>query len=47
MVDTEPRLTSQQIQADLQPQCTTVSARTIRRHLNEKGRYGDPGGHHC
>ena len=40
MVDTEPRLTSQQIQADLQTQSTTVSSHTIRRHLNEKGRYG-------
>ncbi len=40
MVDKEPRLTSKQIRADLQTQGTTVSARTIRRHLNEKGRYG-------
>ncbi len=40
MVDKEPRLTSKQIQADLQTQGTTVSARTIRRHLNEKGCYG-------
>ena len=32
--------TSKQIQADLQTQGTTVSARTIRRHLNEMGRYG-------
>ena len=40
MVDKEPRSTSKQIQADLQTQGTTVSARTIRRHLNEMGRYG-------
>ncbi len=40
MVDKEPRLTSKLIQADLQTQGTTVSARTICRHLNEKGRYG-------
>ncbi len=40
MVDKEPRLTSKQIRADPQTQDTTVSARTIRRHLNEKGRYG-------
>ena len=40
MVDTEPRLTSQQIQAHLQTQGTTVSALTICHHLNEKGRYG-------
>ena len=40
MVDTEPRLSSQQIKADLQTQGTTVSARTICRHLNEKGCYG-------
>ncbi len=40
MVDKEPRLTSKQIQADLQTQGTTVSARTIRHHLNEKGHYG-------
>ncbi len=44
MVDKEPWLTSKQIQADLQTQGSTVSARTIRRHLNEKR---DPGGHHC
>ncbi len=30
MVDKEPRLTSKQIQADLQTQGTTMSARTIR-----------------
>ena len=40
MVDKEPWSTSKQIQADLQTQGTTVSARTIRRHLNEMGRYG-------
>ncbi len=40
MVDKDPWLTSKQIQADLQTQGTTVSARTIRLHLNEKGRYG-------
>ena len=40
MVDKEPRSTSKQIQADLKTQGTTVSARTIRRHLNEMGRYG-------
>ncbi|KAL0197907.1 hypothetical protein M9458_006447, partial [Cirrhinus mrigala] len=39
MVDKEPSLTSKQIQADLQTQGTTVSARTILHHLNEKGRY--------
>ena len=36
MVDNEPRSTSKQIQADLQTQGTTVSAHTIRRHLNDK-----------
>ncbi len=41
MVDKDPRLTSKQIQADLQTQGTTVSARSIRRHLNEKGDPGD------
>ena len=40
MVDKEPRLTSKQIQADLQTQGTAVSAHTISRHLNEMGRYG-------
>ena len=40
MVDKEPQSTSKEIQADLQTQGTTVSARTIRRHLNEIGRYG-------
>ncbi len=39
-VDKEPRSTSKQIEADLQAQDTTVSARTIHRYLNEKGRYG-------
>ena len=34
MVDKEPQSTSKQIQADLQTQDTTVSARTIRRHLS-------------
>ncbi len=36
MVDKEPRLTSKQIQADLQTQGTTVSARIIRHRLNER-----------
>ncbi len=40
IVDKEPRLTSKQIQYDLQTHGTTVSSHTIRRHLNEKGRYG-------
>ena len=40
MVNKEPWSTSKQIQADLQTQGTTVSARTICRHLNEMGRYG-------
>ena len=40
IVDKEPQTNSKQIQADLQTQGTTVSARTIRRHLNEMGRYG-------
>ncbi len=39
-VQIEPRLTSKKFQAYLQTQGTTVSARTICRHLNEKGRYG-------
>ena len=39
MVDKEPGSTSKQIQADLQTQGTTVSARTIRLHLNEMGLY--------
>ncbi len=42
MVDKEPWLTSKQIQADLHTQGTTVSAHTIRYHLNEKGRYCTP-----
>ena len=40
MLDKKLRTTSKQIQADLQTQGTTVSACTIRRHLNEMGRYG-------
>ncbi len=40
MVDKEPQLTFKQIQADLQRQGTTVSAHTIRCHLNEKGYNG-------
>ena len=40
MVDKEPRSTSKQIHADLQTPGTTVSAHTIRRHLNEMGCYG-------
>ena len=40
MVDKEPRSLSNQIQAALQTQGTTVSACTIRRHLNEMGHYG-------
>ncbi|XP_077148883.1 uncharacterized protein LOC143809745 [Ranitomeya variabilis] len=40
MLDKEPRLTSKQVQAALQSEVTTVSTRTIRRHLNEKGLYG-------
>ena len=40
MVEKEPRSTYKQIQADVQTQGTTVSARTIRCHLNEMGRYG-------
>src|SRR4029434_8425171 len=36
----KPRTTSKQIQAALQTQGTTVSACTIRRHLNEMGCYG-------
>ena len=35
IVNKEPRSTSKQIQADLQTQGTTVSARTICHHLNE------------
>ncbi|CAJ0943094.1 unnamed protein product, partial [Ranitomeya imitator] len=40
MLDKEPRLTSKQVQATLQSEGTTVSTRTIHRHLNEKGLYG-------
>src|SRR4029434_2860494 len=40
MVDKKPRTTSKQIQAALQTQGTTVSARTICCHLNEMGCYG-------
>ncbi|KAL2101691.1 hypothetical protein ACEWY4_003452 [Coilia grayii] len=40
MVEKEPRLTSKQLQAVLQSEGTTVSTRTIRRRLNEKGLYG-------
>ena len=40
MVDKEPRLTSKQVHAVLQSEGTTVSTRTIRRRLNEKGLYG-------
>ncbi|KAI4898645.1 hypothetical protein NFI96_026004, partial [Prochilodus magdalenae] len=40
MVVKEPRLTSKQVQAALQSEGTTVSTRTIRRRLNEKGLYG-------
>ena len=40
MVDKKPRTTPKQIQAALQTQGTTVSARTIRRLLNEMGCYG-------
>ncbi|KAI4872702.1 hypothetical protein NFI96_007522 [Prochilodus magdalenae] len=40
MVDNELRLTSKQVQAALQSEGTTVSTRTIRRRLNEKGLYG-------
>src|SRR4029434_7992217 len=43
MVDKKPRTTLKQIQADLQTQGTTVSACTIRRHLNEMGRQNLPG----
>ncbi|KAG2460182.1 TCB1 transposase, partial [Polypterus senegalus] len=40
MVDKQPKSTSNHIQAVLQTQGATVSARTIRRHLNEMKRYG-------
>ncbi|CAJ0925960.1 unnamed protein product [Ranitomeya imitator] len=45
MLDKEPRLTSKQVQASLQSEGTTVSTRTIRRRLNEKGLYDTPAGH--
>ncbi|CAJ0936480.1 unnamed protein product [Ranitomeya imitator] len=40
MLDKEPQLTSKQVQAALQSKGTTVSTRTIRRRLNDKGLYG-------
>lgn len=40
MVDKYPQSTSTQVQAVLQTLGVEVSARTIRRHLNEKKRYG-------
>ncbi|CAJ0966359.1 unnamed protein product [Ranitomeya imitator] len=40
MLDKEPQLTSKQVQAALQSEGTTVSTRTIRWRLNEKGLYG-------
>ena len=40
MVEKAPRSTAKQIQADLQTQGTTVSTRTIRRQLNERGFHG-------
>ena len=40
MVDKQPQSTSIQVQAVLQTQDATVSARTMRRHLNEMKRYG-------
>ena len=40
MVGKNPRLTSKQVQAALQSEGTTLSTRTIRRRLNEKGLYG-------
>ncbi|CAJ0929321.1 unnamed protein product [Ranitomeya imitator] len=39
MLDKEPRLISKQVQAALQSEGTTVSTRTIRRHLNGLGAY--------
>ncbi|CAJ0946479.1 unnamed protein product [Ranitomeya imitator] len=39
MLAKEPRLTSKLVQAALQSEGTTVSTRTIRRRLNEKGLY--------
>ena len=40
MVDKQPQSTAAQIQAVLQTQGATVSARTTRHHLNEMKRYG-------
>uniref|UniRef100_A0A8C4RGC3 Transposase n=1 Tax=Erpetoichthys calabaricus TaxID=27687 RepID=A0A8C4RGC3_ERPCA len=40
MVDKQPQSTSKHIQAVLQTQGATVSARTIHQHLNEMKRYG-------
>ena len=40
MVEKAPQSTAKQIQADLQTQGTTVSTRTIRLQLNERGFYG-------
>ena len=40
MVDIQPQSTSIQIQAVLLTQGATVSAQTIRRHLNEMKHYG-------
>ena len=40
MVEKASRSTAKQIQADLPTQGTTVSTRTIRRQLNERGFYG-------
>ena len=40
MVDKQPQTSSKEIQAVLQAQGASVSARTIRRHLNEMKRYG-------
>ena len=40
MVEKEPQSTVKQIQADLQTQGTTVSTRTIRHQLDERGFYG-------
>uniref|UniRef100_A0A8C5R6B6 Transposase n=1 Tax=Leptobrachium leishanense TaxID=445787 RepID=A0A8C5R6B6_9ANUR len=40
MVDKRPQTSSKEIQAVLQAQGASVSARTIRRHVNEMKRYG-------
>uniref|UniRef100_A0A8C5N469 Transposase n=1 Tax=Leptobrachium leishanense TaxID=445787 RepID=A0A8C5N469_9ANUR len=40
MVDKQPQTSSKEIQAVLQAQGASVSAQTIRRHLNEMKRYG-------